>query len=75
MSHPTHAQACKLLPIDTSREDMKAQLKKSQLGNRVMFLLKCQDETSANRQLARDLVQQWSRPIFYDPNVEQQKQK
>lgn len=54
---------------------MKAQLKKSQLGNRVMFLLKCQDETSANRQLARDLVQQWSRPIFYDPSVEQQKQK
>ena len=35
-NHP-HPQ---ILPIDTSREDIKAQLRKSQLGSRVMFLQK-----------------------------------
>mmetsp|Transcript_25094 Transcript_25094/g.54577 ORF Transcript_25094/g.54577 Transcript_25094/m.54577 type:complete len:489 (-) Transcript_25094:841-2307(-) len=66
-------RACKMLPIDTTREDMKGQLKKSQLGSRVMFLSKCKDETIQNQALARELVQQWSRPIFYDHEKEEEK--
>jgi hypothetical protein len=49
------------LPIDTSREDIKSNLKKSQLGTLVMFLSKCPDETPVNKALARELVQAWSR--------------
>lgn len=43
---------------------MKEQLKKSQLGRIVMFLSKLPDEIPANRRMARELVQRWSRPIF-----------
>ncbi|KAG1669203.1 hypothetical protein FOA52_001454 [Chlamydomonas sp. UWO 241] len=68
-------RACKLLPIDTNREDMKGQLKKSQLGNRIMFLLKCPEETQPNKQIARELVQAWSRPIFYNHNLEDEKRR
>ncbi len=50
-----------MLPIDTTRDDVRENLKKSQLGSRVMFLAKCPDETQANRKLALDLVQRWAR--------------
>ena len=63
------------LPIDTAREDVKAQLKKSQLGSRVMFLAKCPDETPANKGVARELVQKWSRPIFFDAETEAEKRR
>lgn len=49
------------LPIDTGREDIRDNLKKSQLGSRIMFLAKCPDETQANRRAALELVQHWSR--------------
>ncbi|KAL4438503.1 hypothetical protein ABPG77_000151 [Micractinium sp. CCAP 211/92] len=52
------------LPIDCSMEDRKEQLKKSGLGRIVMFLFKVPDETSANRRLAKELVERWSRPIL-----------
>ena len=45
-------------------EDRKEQLKKSGLGRVVMFLYKLPDETPANRRLAKELVEKWSRPIF-----------
>lgn len=40
------------------------QLKKSGLGHVIMFLSKLPDELPANRRMARDLVEKWSRPIF-----------
>lgn len=52
------------LPIDCSMEDRKEQLKKSGLGRIVMFLFKVPDETPANRRLAKELVERWSRPIL-----------
>ena len=64
-----------LLPIDTSREDIKTQLKRSQLAARVMFLCRCSEETTANRKLATELVQIWSRPIFYDADQEAEKRR
>lgn len=67
---PMPIVATQLLPIDTRREDMKENLKKSQLGARVMFLFKCPDETTDNRRLAKELVHEWSRHIFYDPEAE-----
>eukprot|EP00798_Chlamydomonas_sp_ICE-L_P021242 gene21242-28158_t len=68
-------RACKNLPIDTHREDIKSQLKKSQLGSRVMFLAKCPDEAVPNKNLARELVQRWSRPIFFDADSEAEKRR
>ena len=64
-----------VLPIDTSREDIKSQLKKSQLAARIMFLSRCSEETTANRKLATELVQIWSRPIFYDADQEAEKRR
>lgn len=52
------------LPIDLSLEGRKEQLKKSELGKYVMFYSKQPDETLPNRQLARSLVEKWSRPVF-----------
>ena len=52
------------LPIDLTLEGRKEQLKKSELGRYVMFYAKLPDETLPNRQLARSLVETWSRPIF-----------
>lgn len=49
------------MPIDTGREDIKDNLKKSKLGALVMFLMKCPDETPANKRLAMELVHNWSR--------------
>lgn len=48
----------------TRPQSEQEQLKKSQLGHVVMFLSKLPDELPANRRMARELVQRWSRPIF-----------
>ncbi|XVF82380.1 hypothetical protein PTKIN_Ptkin16aG0042200 [Pterospermum kingtungense] len=53
-----------VLPIDMEREDRREQLKKSGLGKVVMFLLKSEEESPANRNLARHLTENWSRTIF-----------
>ncbi|XP_057810042.1 protein IWS1 homolog 1-like isoform X3 [Salvia miltiorrhiza] len=50
-------------PIDLEQYDRREQLKKSGLG-KVMFLSKVDEETTANRKLAKELVDKWSRPIF-----------
>ncbi|MCO5606617.1 hypothetical protein L7F22_060805 [Adiantum nelumboides] len=52
------------LPIDVELDERREQLKKSGLGKVIMFLSKSDEEGSANRKLARDLVDKWSRPIF-----------
>ncbi|CAA7389709.1 unnamed protein product [Spirodela intermedia] len=51
-------------PIDLEQYDRREQLKKSGLGKVIMFLSKSDEETTANRRLAKDLVDKWSRPIF-----------
>ncbi|KXZ47063.1 hypothetical protein GPECTOR_38g300 [Gonium pectorale] len=63
------------LPIDTSHEDHKEMLRKSQLGKNVMFLFKCGEETPENRRIAKELVHRWSRPIFYDQEAEDAKKR
>mmetsp|Transcript_5642 Transcript_5642/g.9840 ORF Transcript_5642/g.9840 Transcript_5642/m.9840 type:complete len:501 (-) Transcript_5642:850-2352(-) len=67
--------ACKVLPIDTAREDVKESLKKSQLGSRIIFYAKCPEESQANRKSALELVQKWARPIFFDPEAEAEKRR
>eukprot|EP00850_Spirogloea_muscicola_P007845 SM000040S14857 [mRNA] locus=s40:810408:813500:- [translate_table: standard] len=52
------------LPIDVELYERREQLKKSGLGKVVMFLSRVPDEIPANRRIANDLVQKWSRPIF-----------
>jgi transcription factor SPN1 len=52
------------LPIDVEQFERREQLKKSGLGKVVMFLSRLPEETPANKKLARDLVDKWSRPIF-----------
>ncbi|XP_027080973.1 protein IWS1 homolog 1-like isoform X1 [Coffea arabica] len=52
------------LPIDLEQHDRREQLKGSGLGKVVMFLSKSDEETTANRKLAKDLIDKWSRPIF-----------
>ncbi|XP_074583003.1 protein IWS1 homolog 1-like [Curcuma longa] len=52
------------LPIDLEQFDRREQLKKSGLGKVIMFLSKSDEETTANRKLAKELVDKWSRPIF-----------
>lgn len=52
------------LPVDCSKEDRKDQLKRSGLGRVVMFYYKLPDETAANRRMAKELVEAWSRPIL-----------
>ncbi|RZC27920.1 protein IWS1 homolog 1-like [Glycine soja] len=51
-------------PIDLEQYDRREQLKKSGLGKVIMFLSKSDEEISANRKLAKELVDKWSRPIF-----------
>ncbi|CAK9173460.1 unnamed protein product [Ilex paraguariensis] len=51
-------------PIDLEQYDRREQLKKSGIGKVIMFLSKSDEETTANRRLAKDLVDKWSRPIF-----------
>ncbi|KAL4388629.1 hypothetical protein GQ457_09G027550 [Hibiscus cannabinus] len=50
--------------IDVSSEGGREQLKRSGLGKVIMFLSKSDEETTSNRQLAKDLVENWSRIIF-----------
>lgn len=52
------------LPLDLSLDGRKEQLRKSELGKYIMFYSKLPDEILTNRQLARGLVEKWSRPIF-----------
>ncbi|KAG0611155.1 hypothetical protein M758_7G120000 [Ceratodon purpureus] len=52
------------LPIDVELFERREQLKKSGLGKVVMFLSRLPEETPANKKLARDLVDKWSRPLF-----------
>ncbi|XP_073133228.1 protein IWS1 homolog 1-like [Henckelia pumila] len=52
------------LPIDLEQLDRREQLKKSGLGKVIMFFSKSDEETTANRKLAKELVDKWSRPIF-----------
>ncbi|GMI80496.1 ARABIDOPSIS THALIANA IWS1 (FROM YEAST INTERACTS WITH SPT6), HIGH NITROGEN INSENSITIVE 9 [Hibiscus trionum] len=52
-------------PIDISKEYRREQLKKSGLGKVIMFLSKSDEEITANRQLAKDLIENWSRIIFH----------
>ncbi|PIA60351.1 hypothetical protein AQUCO_00300093v1 [Aquilegia coerulea] len=51
-------------PIDLEQYDRRELLKKSGLGKVIMFLSRSDEETTANRKLAKDLVDKWSRPIF-----------
>ncbi|GMH07074.1 hypothetical protein Nepgr_008914 [Nepenthes gracilis] len=51
-------------PIDLEQYDRREQLKKSGLGKVIMFLSRSEEETTSNRKLAKDLVDEWSRPIF-----------
>ncbi|XP_078178387.1 transcription elongation factor (TFIIS) family protein [Carex rostrata] len=51
-------------PIDLDQYDRREQLKKSGLGKVIMFLSKSDEETTANRKIAKELVDKWSRPIF-----------
>ncbi|XP_040957935.1 protein IWS1 homolog 1 [Gossypium hirsutum] len=53
-----------VMPVDISLEDGREQLKKSGLGKVIMFLSKSDEETTANRKLAKHLVQNWCRTIF-----------
>ncbi|EOY19721.1 hypothetical protein QUC31_005983 [Theobroma cacao] len=53
-----------VLPIDIEREDRREQLKKSGLGKVIMFLSKSDEEITANKRLAKDLIEHWSRTIF-----------
>ncbi|XP_039067491.1 protein IWS1 homolog 1-like [Hibiscus syriacus] len=53
-----------VMPVDIRAEDRREQLKKSGPGKVIMFLSKSDEEITANRQLAKDLVENWSRTIF-----------
>ncbi|EIE24200.1 hypothetical protein COCSUDRAFT_65792 [Coccomyxa subellipsoidea C-169] len=52
------------LPIEVADSLRKEQLKKSELGKVVMFLFRLPDESQANRRIAKELIERWSRPIF-----------
>ncbi|GMP55940.1 hypothetical protein CsSME_00020591 [Camellia sinensis var. sinensis] len=47
-------------PIDLEHYDRREQLKKSSLGKVIMFLLKSDEETTANRRMTKALVDKWS---------------
>ncbi|KAK4483506.1 hypothetical protein RD792_010703 [Penstemon davidsonii] len=51
-------------PIDLEQQWRKEQLKKSGLGKVIMFFSKSDEETAANRKLAKELVDKWSRALF-----------
>lgn len=68
---PRDKQTLPSLPIRTAVYDMLAKLpcqvdhlKRSGIGKTVMALLHHKYETPANKQLLRELVEKWSRPIF-----------
>jgi len=52
------------LPIDTADHVDRKNLKISEIGSRVMFLSRIEDETRENKRMAFELVQRWVRPIF-----------
>ena len=45
-------------------QERRDALKNSGIGKMVMFLYKLPDETPANRKMAKQIVERWSRPIF-----------
>ncbi|CAL5355694.1 unnamed protein product [Camellia sinensis] len=51
-------------PIDLEHYDRREQLKKSGLGKVIMFLLQSDEETPANRRMAKDLVDKWMESKF-----------
>ncbi|KAF3321494.1 protein IWS1 [Carex littledalei] len=51
-------------PIDLDRYDRRQQLIKSGLGNVIMFLLKSDEETTTNKKLAKQLVDNWCRHLY-----------
>lgn len=52
------------LPINLEEEVVMQELKASELGSAIMFLANLPIETNANRKLAKELVEKWSRGIF-----------
>jgi TFIIS helical bundle-like domain len=52
------------LPINFEEEVVMQEFKASELGNTTMFLANLPMETNANRKLAKELVEKWSRGIF-----------
>ncbi|KAK1375020.1 IIS transcription factor [Heracleum sosnowskyi] len=50
--------------IDLEQDERKEQLKKSGLGKVIMFLSRSEEETTSNRRIAKELVDNWSRSIF-----------
>ncbi|XP_039036126.1 protein IWS1 homolog 1-like [Hibiscus syriacus] len=52
------------MPVDIREEDRREHLKRSGLGKVIMFLSKSDEEITVNRQLAKDLVETWSRTVF-----------
>jgi transcription factor SPN1 len=52
------------LPINFEEEVVMQKLKTSGLGNAIMFFANLPMETNANRKLAKELVEKWSRGIF-----------
>ncbi|XP_039036124.1 protein IWS1 homolog 1-like [Hibiscus syriacus] len=53
-----------VMPVDIRAEDRREQLRKIGLGKVIMLLSKSVEEITANRQLEKDLVENWSRTIF-----------
>ncbi|KAK4490822.1 hypothetical protein RD792_001537 [Penstemon davidsonii] len=51
-------------PIDLEQQCRKEQLKKSGLGKVIMFFSKFDEETAANRKLAKELVDKWVNTIY-----------
>ncbi|XP_010095159.2 protein IWS1 homolog 1, partial [Morus notabilis] len=51
-------------PIDLRQEERREQMKKSGLGKAIEFLSKCDEETTSNKKLAKELVDIWSRQLF-----------
>ncbi|KAK4481596.1 hypothetical protein RD792_012498, partial [Penstemon davidsonii] len=51
-------------PIDLEQQCRKEQLKNSGLGKVIMFFSKLDEETAANRKLAKELVDKWVNTIY-----------
>ncbi|KAL0283723.1 UNVERIFIED_CONTAM: protein IWS11 [Sesamum angustifolium] len=52
-------------PIDLEQYDRREQLKKSGLGKVIMFFSKSDEETTANRKLAKELVDKWLGDVWW----------
>lgn len=55
-------------PIDLDHCDRRQQLIKSGLGKVIMFLLKSDEETTTNKKLAKQLVDNWCRHLYKKRN-------